>query len=116
MICVSESPVNSSPKITAKVTDAVEVKEVTLFHKLASDGSFTKVDMVKDAAPDEYSADIPALDTLGVVEYYIEAVDTSSNSRTSPAQGANQPPMHPCRPEQIGASRTHGRDMLVPQV
>jgi len=87
---VGEAAVKSSPKIAAIVTDAVEVMRVSLFHKLASDRHFTRIDMVAEAEND-YSASIPALDELGVVEYYIEAVDSSSNSRTLPERGAREP-------------------------
>ncbi len=84
-------PVESSPKITARVTDALGVKQVSLMHKISSDRNYKRVDMVAEAANDVYSAVIPAPKSLGEVNYYIEAVDTSSNVATAPLGGARQP-------------------------
>jgi len=88
---VREAPVKSSPEITAKVTDAVKVERVSLFHKIRDDRYFTKIDMTAAATPGEYTASIPALDQPGIVEYYVEAVDSSSNSRTYPEGGSKDP-------------------------
>ena len=88
---VKTSPVNIPPKITAKVTDAVGVKQVRLFYKVLPERSFTKVDMLIGPIPDEYSADIIALEQLGIIAYYIEAVDFSDNSRIVPPKGNTLP-------------------------
>ena len=88
---VESVPVESSPKITARVTDTVGVKQVSLLYKLSSDKNYKRVDMVAEAAADVYSAGIPALDSSGEVNYYIEALDTSSNSATAPLGGVRQP-------------------------
>lgn len=88
---VSRVSVKNSPKITARVTDKVEVKNVRLFYKPASDKDFIKVDMVPGVAQGEYSANIPALDIIGRIEYYIEAIDSSSNTGIAPPNGKIQP-------------------------
>lgn len=88
---VKESSVKVSPEIIAKVTDAVGLDKVSLFYRDVEDRGYTEIDMATDSVPDEYSAFIPAMDLLGDVMYYIEAVDTSGNSRTSPSSGVMQP-------------------------
>ncbi|MFC1712932.1 FlgD immunoglobulin-like domain containing protein [Candidatus Poribacteria bacterium] len=88
---VKESPVNSSPEIVAIATDAVGVKQVSLFYKVLPDRNFIKVNMIMTGTPNEYSATIPGLDQLGTVAYYVEAVDFSGNSRTVPSKGNTLP-------------------------
>ena len=87
--------VKTSPVITAKVTDKLGVKSVRLFYRSdVSPGgskSFTRVDMTAGANSNEFSVTIAALDSLGVIEYYIEALDNLDNSRKVPIRGADQP-------------------------
>ncbi len=86
---INNVPVKSSPKIIAKVTDAVKVSQVNLFYRVNAESDFKKIEMV--GIKDEYSANIPALDLPGVVRYYIQAIDSSSNSRNLPEKGAKEP-------------------------
>lgn len=86
---ITSVSVKSSPKIIAKVNDAVKVSKVNLFYRVNTENEFKKIEMVGDK--DEYSANIPALELPGVVRYYIQAIDSSSNSRTLPENGAKQP-------------------------
>lgn len=91
---ILEISVKNSPKMTAKVTDAVGVDRVNLNYKLQSEKNYTKVSMKLDsgnALSGVYSASIPALDIPNAMDYYIEAYDTSSNLRTSPINGSKQP-------------------------
>jgi photosystem II stability/assembly factor-like uncharacterized protein len=92
---IAEISVKISPKITAKINDVVGIDRVYLYYKLQSERNYTKVDMTAEtgstATAGVYSASIPALDLPDIMNYYIEAYDTSSNLRTSPISGSRQP-------------------------
>ena len=92
---IAEISVKNVPKITAKITDAVGVDHVSLYYKPQLEKNYTKVDMTAETGSTStdgtYFASIPALDLPGAIEYYIEAIDTSANMRTSPINGSRQP-------------------------
>jgi hypothetical protein len=93
----------NSVTITAEVIDEnTNGVTVTLFYRLGSN-PFTTVPMLDNGANGDglandgvYGATVPAQTNLAVVEFYVRAVDSSSNTRTWPGptdgsgtQGAN---------------------------
>jgi hypothetical protein len=78
---------NQSVSVSAKVADPVGLTSVRLFYRKDND-PFTAVTMVLSGA--EYTATIPAIATLGKVEYYIEVVNsrgvTTRDPKDAPAR------------------------------
>ncbi len=75
--------------VTAVVTDASGLSEVTLYYKRSQDTLFTSVEMT--ASGTTYSVQIPAAAVLPTsMDYYIEATDNAT-----PANVAREPAMAP---------------------
>lgn len=71
-------------RVSARVTDEVEVAGVTLLHRIG-DGPFIRTPMTGAAGdPSRYAATIPGAAPGTRVEYYIEATDDSGNLATDP--------------------------------
>ena len=85
---VSSASNSSTISVIATVTDNVAVQSVTLYYKNSAlsneSGSWSSATMT--ASGSTYSSEIPlsSINTSGVM-YYISAMDTSSNSKASPA-------------------------------
>jgi photosystem II stability/assembly factor-like uncharacterized protein len=92
---IAEISVKTPLKITAKITDAVGIDRVYLYYKPRLESNYTRADMTAEtgstANAGVYTATIPALDLPDIMNYYIEAYDTSSNLRLSPINGSRQP-------------------------
>ena len=74
---------SGTSEVTAKVTDNLGIGEVSLFYQL-NDEPFTEVAMTPTGIPDEYGATLEWSGDFGdVVNYYVEAVDASSNHNTA---------------------------------
>ncbi len=90
-IPVREGISDTALRVSAGVADNESVRRVTLFVRAAGTISYYAIPMKFDAT--EYAAMIPArLLTVGTLEYYIEAIDTSGNIATSPAVAASGNP------------------------
>ena len=82
---------DTSLQITAAVTDDTAVRRVVLYARSAGTSNYYAISMSVQGG--EYRGIIPAsLVTPGVLEYYIEAIDTVGNTSTSPAVNASQQP------------------------
>ena len=74
---------SGSAEVTSKVTDNLGIEEVTLFFRVA-DEPFNSVEMAPTGIADEYGATFPWSGDFGdEFEYYVEAVDASSNHNTA---------------------------------
>ena len=72
----------ASLTVTAVITDNIEISSVTLYYRGEGDVDYTGVAMMETRTPNQYSYTFPSV--TGNTTYYIVAVDTSSNTATSP--------------------------------
>ena len=78
----NETPIapGQSTVLNVKVTDDVNVREVTLFYRSEGDAGFKSVHMVPTGDA-QYSATLSSTDTRPPgVEYFIQAIDDAGNS------------------------------------
>ena len=72
-------------RVTTRVTDEVEVLDVTLVYRTARTGAFTRIPMTAvPGDPAQFTAEIPAADRGSDISYSIEATDDSGNVATDP--------------------------------
>ncbi len=75
---------DKSIRISATVTDNVDLDEVSLYFKAVGGDLWVKRSMSNnETSDDEYSFTIPAQTKSGTVYYYINATDTSGNSAST---------------------------------
>jgi hypothetical protein len=89
-VTVTEAPAGSEMTIRAEVTDDLEVGNVLLYYKPVGAENFNPpVEMLRNG--DEYTAEIPAGDMTGDLQYFIRATDTYGNEHLSPQAGGSAP-------------------------
>ncbi len=74
---------DKSIKISANVTDNVELEEVILYFKAVGGDLWVKRTMSNNQTGDVYSFTIPAQSKSGIVYYYINATDKSGNTAST---------------------------------
>lgn len=81
---VQTGKVGSDVSVSAKVTDNIEVDEVTLYYKTSGDAEFKSKTMTYSKTTEKWTATIPGKSvTSAGVQYYLEAVDTTGNKQWS---------------------------------
>ena len=81
---VQTGKVGSDVSVSAKVTDNIEVDEVTLYYKTSGDAEFKPKTMTYSKTTEKWTGIIPGKNvTSAGVQYYLEAVDATGNKQWS---------------------------------